>query len=72
MTPERDVQIEDLSTFNLLPLTRGGDISRLAAVTHLFADAIDAELEGLHAQAARLAAIMVPVDGVAVAAPAAR
>ena len=68
-TPERDVQIEDPSTFNLLPLTRGGAIPRLAAVTHRFAKPIDAELEGLHAQAARLAALMGLVAGVAVAAP---
>ena len=52
--------------------TRGGAVLRPSAVTHLFADAIDAELEGLHVQAARLAAVMGLVAGVAVAAPAAR
>ena len=59
MTLERHVQIEDLRTFNFLPLARGGPIPR-------------SELEGLLAQAARLAAIMGLVAGVVVAAPTAR
>ena len=63
VTPDRHVQIE---------LTRGGAVPRMAAVTPLFAEAVDAELEGLHVQAARLAAIICLVAGVAVAAPAAR
>ena len=71
-TPELDVQIEDLSTFNLLPLTRGGNFPRPAAVTHLFTNAVDDELEGLHVQAARLATIVGLVAVVAVAGPAAR
>ena len=54
MTPKRDVQIEDRSTFNLLPLSRGWGRA------------------GLHAQAARLAAIVGLIARVAVAAPAAR
>ena len=66
------MQIEDLSTFDLRPLTHGRAIPRPAAVTHLSAEPNDAELEGLHAQAARLAAIMGLVAGVAVAAPTAR
>ena len=55
VTPERYVQIEDLSTFHLLSLGRGGTIPRPAAVTHLFPEPIDAEMEGARAQAARLA-----------------
>ena len=41
-------------------------------MTHLFAEPIDAELEGVQPQAARLAAIMGLVAGVAVEAPTAR
>ena len=61
-----------LSTFNLLPLTRGRATQRPAAVTHIFAEPVDDELGDLHAQAALLAAIMGPVAGVAIVAPTVR
>ena len=56
MTLDRHVQIEDLRTFNFLPLARGGPIPR-------------SELDRLLAKAARLAAIMGLVAEVVVAAP---
>ena len=43
---------------HLLPRTPGGPTPWAAGVTRLFAEAIDADLEGAHAQAARLAATM--------------
>lgn len=60
VTPEGDLQVENLADYAMLPLMRAGAIPSVAGAAgcHLFSRAVDDELPGWHAQAARLAMVL--------------
>ena len=69
LTPERDVQVENLADFTLLAFPRGAAVPSAAADNaHLFAGVLDGELPEHHAQATRLIDILgggVPAGAIA-------
>lgn len=58
-TPEGDLQVDELSEFQIFPLMRAEAIPKIAeaAGCHLFQGAVDEEPHGWHAQAAPLALV---------------
>jgi len=72
LTPDGELQVIDLSEYDILPLARGGNIpAQAGGDTYLFGGPLGAELSGYHAAATRMASVLGATTSTAVGSAAA-